>query len=55
MLINQDMAYNIEQNTDIFISGSVETLPPFYVVDENNNQVYWGVTYEECQNWINNL
>lgn len=47
------IVYNIEQNLDIFISGSVETLPPFYVVDENNIQVYWGVTEEECQNWIN--
>lgn len=45
--------YNIEQNLDIFISGSVETLPPYYVINESGVQVYWGVTEEQCQEWIN--
>ena len=48
------IVYNIEQRTDIFISGSVDTLPPFYVINEVGTQVYWGVTEEQCQNWINN-
>lgn len=47
------MAYRIEQNIEIHLEDGF-TLPPFTVYDEDNAPVYYGVTEQQCQDWIDN-
>ena len=45
------MAFSIIENRDIFLPDGT-TLPPFIVNDENGNPVFYGVTEQQCQEWI---
>ena len=31
------------------------TVPPFVVLDENDNMIFYATTRDECENYINSL
>lgn len=46
------MEYRIEHRTNIHLDNG-KTIPPYIVYDEDNTVAFYGVTEQECQEWIN--
>jgi hypothetical protein len=48
------MAYNIEEVSPLFNEDGSSN-PPFKVVDENNNILFYATTHAECEEYIQGL
>ena len=53
-LLEVNMVYNIEETLPLFNQDGSSN-PPFKVVDENNNILFYAITQAECEEYIQTL